>query len=305
MNFNTGWQIIEEIGQGGQGKVYNVIDYQKFINTFGSVPGTIESLANTSIVGESNLKFIDKFGEAIMDFVKWHDPNNHGALKVLHQPEDAKEFDRAKERIKREIEAMASLDHPNLLKILDADGESKWFVSQYYARGTLATNLDLFRGNISKALNAFRPLVEAVSLIHESNKIHRDIKPQNVFLGSSDNLILGDFGLIFFQDEEHTRMSDTFENVGSTDWMPPWAYRAKTKIEDIRSTFDVFCLGKVLWAMISGQPFLRFWDFRDDEFDLELMFPENRFMRLVNNLLSKCVVRREENCIFKDAEMFL
>src|SRR3972149_4165240 len=168
-------------------------------------------------------EFIEKFGEIVLDFVRRDYPNNQGALKILHQPKDARDFERAKERIEREIEAMTNLSHPNLLKILDADDDSKWFVSQYHFRGTLANNLNLFQGNISSALKAFRPLVEGVSLIHEKGYIHRDIKPQNIFLVSSDNLILGDFGIVFFQDPQHTRISDTYENVGSRDWMPGWA----------------------------------------------------------------------------------
>ncbi|MDA2920770.1 protein kinase, partial [Desulfobacterota bacterium AH_259_B03_O07] len=297
MDFNIRWKKIEEVGQGGQGKVFRVIDRQKFTNA-DNIKSAIENLERSS-----EERFRDKFGEAIIDFVRRYDPTNQGALKILHEPEVPSDSELAAERIRREIEAMKNLSHPNLLKILDVDDESKWYVSQYYSRGTLANNLNLFQGKILKALNAFSSLVEAVSLIHESNKIHRDIKPQNIFLDTSGNLILGDFGLVFFTDEEHSRISERYENVGSRDWMPPWGYGAR--IEDLRPSFDLFCLGKVLWSMISGRSFLRLWDFMDDEFNLELKFPENRFMRLVNNLLSRCVVRREENCIFKDAEMFL
>lgn len=297
MEYTTRWEKIKEeaIGQGGQSKVYEVIDKQKFITTFGSIPSIIQSLADRNIGGDTHLKFIDKFSGAIMDFVKWHDPNNHGALKVLHQPEDARDFERAAARIKREIEAMANLDHPNLLKILDKDDEAKWFVSQFYSRGTLGNKLNLFKGSISKALNAFRPLVEAVSLIHNSNKIHRDIKPQNIFLDSEDNLILGDFGIVFFKGPEHTRISDTFENVGSRDWMPGWAQRVR--IEDVNPSFDIYGLGKVLWSMISGTSFLRLWYFDRPEFNLEIIFPKNRFMKLINRLFSKCIVEDEGQCI--------
>jgi len=45
-------------------------------------------------------------------------------------------------------------------------------------------------GNFVGALRAFRPLVEGVAKIHENGYVHRDIKPQNVFLSSEDELIL-------------------------------------------------------------------------------------------------------------------
>jgi len=303
MDYNTRWEKIDEepIGQGGQGEVFKVIDKQKFINTIGRIPSTIEILADTRMrsIHERN---IDEFGKAVLDFIRKDDPNNQGALKILHKPEDARDFERAKERISDEIKAMASLSHPNLLEILDVDDESKWFVSQFYPRGTLAKNLNLFKGNILKALDSFRPLVEAVSVIHQQGYIHRDIKPKNIFLDSSESLILGDFGIVFFTDTEHTRISDTYENVGSRDWMPFWA---TGRIEDANPSFDLYCLGKVLWSMISGRTFLRGWYINHNDFNLELMFPENRFMRLVNNLLSKCVVEHENQCIIENAELYL
>jgi serine/threonine protein kinase len=102
---------------------------------------------------------------------------------------------------------MSDILHPNLLKILDADPDAKWFVSQFHPNGTLVENQHQFVGNFSKALRAFRPLVEGVSELHKHGRVHRDIKPQNVFFDAADNLILGDFGLVFFTDADHTRLS--------------------------------------------------------------------------------------------------
>ena len=149
------------------------------------------------------------------------DPSYHGALKVLHQPEDARNAATAQERIQREIEAMATIVHPNLLTILEADPDAEWFVSQFHPHGTLAENQHRFAGKFVEALRAFRPLVEGVAELHKQGIVHRDIKPQNVFLDAAGRLILGDFGLVFFTDERHTRISGTIENVGSRDWMPP------------------------------------------------------------------------------------
>jgi serine/threonine protein kinase len=196
---------------------------------------------------------------------------------------------------------MSELNHPNLLKILDYDLEKKWFVSQFYSKGTLNKN-PLFVGEFPRALKAFRPLVEGVSRIHGKKMVHRDIKPQNVFIDHDNNLILGDFGLVFFADEVHTRISDTFENVGSRDWMPGWAYGMK--VEDVTPCFDVFSLGKVLWSMISGRPILRLWYVDKEQFNLEKMFPRNKFMSMANRLLKKCVVEEEKDCLL-DAKALL
>lgn len=190
---------------------------------------------------------------------------------------------------------MSKVSHPNLLKILDYDPDSKWFVSEFHPKGRLIDYKDMFTGNFVISMRAFRPLVEGVSQLHKDDLVHRDIKPENVFIDSKDNLVLGDFGLVFFSDEQHTRVSGTFENVGSRDWMPAWAMGMR--IEDIKPTFDVFCLGKLLWAMVSNTPILRLWYFDQPQFNLESMFPNAPSIKLANLLFKKCIVENEKDCL--------
>jgi serine/threonine protein kinase len=248
-----------------------------------------------SIPVEKQREYQEKFGHAIIRLVEAEDPSHHGALKVLHEPRDARGPALAHERILREIGAMSVLKHPNLLQVIDQDLDGKWFVSQFYPRGTLQNNKQRFTGNFVGALRAFRGLVEGVCLVHEKGFVHRDIKPQNIFLDSEGNLVLGDFGLVFFTDPQHTRLSDTWENVGSRDWMPAWAMGMK--IEDIRPSFDVFCLGKVLWAMVSDTPVLQLWYFDREPFNLEQKFPRAPHMKLAKRLFSKCIVENEKDCL--------
>lgn len=299
MDYTKRWDVIEEIGSGGQGKVYRVVDKQIFDvkgNIYPSIEKSIRILsASVMLPEDERLKSLDSFKKAIIDIIKMEDLSFHGALKVLHKPQEARDFTLAKDRIKREIEAMADNSHRSLLKILDVDKDSEWFVSKFYPNGTLDSNLDKFKGEPLKALKAFRPLVEGVAELHKRKIVHRDIKPHNVFLNSDGNLILGDFGLIFFNDNRHTRISHTLENVGSRDWMPAWAMGIR--IDDIKPSFDVFSLGKLLWSMISGEPFLNLWYFERNRLNLEEKFPNDKSMRLVNMLLKKCVVEEEKNCL--------
>jgi serine/threonine protein kinase len=57
--------------------------------------------------------------------------------------------------------------------------------------------LNLYQGNVSAALSAFRTLVDGVVEVHAYNVIHRDIKPANVFVAESGQLVLGDSVLSF------------------------------------------------------------------------------------------------------------
>jgi serine/threonine protein kinase len=303
MGHINNWEKIgEQIGEGGQGKVFRVLDRKKFhtntkinnliINTF-SLPKRDKTL---------NDQDVEIFKKCISEIIKRHDQTNYCALKELHQSKDTRDANLAEERIKREIEAMSKVSHPNILKIIDFDPDGKWFVSKYYPKGPLTNHVDLFIGNFIKALKSFRPLVEGVSLIHKKNLVHRDIKPKNIFVDDENNLIIGDFGIVFFNDDKHTRISHTFENVGTRDYMAPWAQGIR--IEEIKPTFDVFSLGKVLWSMISGKPVLPLWYFKKNENDLEKIFPNTSYINLINPLLEKCIVENEKDCL-QDAEKLL
>lgn len=301
MDYRVRWEVLEELGSGGQGKVYRVRDLSLFEGPPGSERIRRAILAFAAVGGETQ-KIFDQFYPAIQDMLRMDDPLCHGALKELHQPADARDAALAQERIRREIQAMKAISHPNLLKILDADPDGGWFISQFHPKGTLQDHSLRYTGNLPAALKALRPLVEGVAELHRHGYVHRDIKPPNVFISADDNLVLGDFGLVAFEDPEHTRISATWENVGSRDWMPAWAQTLRA--EEIRPNFDVFSLGKVLWAMVSDTPKLPFWYFHKPAYDLAQKFPEAPHIALVNPLLSKCVVENKEDCL-QDAGVLL
>ncbi|MCZ6864842.1 MAG: protein kinase family protein [Candidatus Dadabacteria bacterium] len=301
MQYEERWEKLKEIGSGGQGSVSLVRNKTKFATSLMKFQQSME-LMSRHHSDEHKQKGYQDFLNLIYEF-KNEEQGYLGALKVLHTPNESRNYDSAEKRIKDEIQAMKDVTHPNLIDVVDADTNEKWFVSRYYSNGTLTDKSHLYTGNLKKALLAIRPLVEGVASLHNNGILHRDIKPDNIFLSDNNELILGDFGLVFFNDVEHTRISDTFENVGSTDWMPAWASRIR--IEDINPSFDVYSLGKTLWSMVSDSPVLRLWYFNEDEFNLENKFPNTKYMQLVNELLSKCVVEKEEACELQNADQLL
>jgi serine/threonine protein kinase len=141
------------------------------------------------------------------------------------------------------------------------------------------------------ALVAFRPIVEAVSTLYEKGFIHRDIKPDNIFIADDDQLILGDLGLVINPSAADPGQTDTYENVGRRDRMPGWAFGMR--MDDVKPKFDVFSLAKVLWSMISGKQFLRLCYHHDPQFELERLFPDNPSMGWAGRILDKCSVEHE------------
>jgi serine/threonine protein kinase len=295
LDYTKNWLIVGELDGGGQGKVYRVIPKEMGNTVDMKIIQAIKEISNPNASDDHRKPHYQTLRENLVALIERENPANQRALKVLHKPQDARDAELADVRIRREIKAMAEIRHPNLLKILDYDVNLKWYVSEYFPRGSVCKNREIFAGNFAAALRAFRPLVHGLSELHKKKLVHRDIKPENVFLDSKNNLILGDFGLVFFMDDDKARLSHTLENVGSRDWMPAWAQGVR--IEEIKPTFDVFSLGKLLWYLLSGKPKLRLWYFQDPEFNVENLFPEDRFIRLANPLFSRCIVEREDNCL--------
>jgi serine/threonine protein kinase len=293
MNDSEKWERLDELGSGGQGKVYLVSRINKGIET-----QTVKALINTTTQAADinmRLSHFKEYRKGLSDLLKDDDIKNHGALKILHKPDDARDANLAKDRIKREIEAMAKISHPNLLKIIEYDDNYEWFVSEYHPNGSLSKFQNRFKGDLLGAIKALKPIIEGVAKLHAEGYVHRDIKPQNIFCNKQNDLVLGDFGLIYFQDNEHTRISHSYENVGSRDWMPGWAY--SLRIDEVRPAFDVFSLGKILWSMVSGKQLLVLWYYDNDENNLVKLFPKKPEMKYANELFKKCIVENENNCL--------
>ena len=267
------WESVKELGEGGQGKVYLSRDTKKTGDREQRLADIKQSVASLSTAQhyETQRKTAEALVEAIsLLSPNTVDPSSLGALKVLHKPKQENGYDKALERMRQEVAILQQLDHPNILRILDHSVEERWFVGEYHAKGTLWDHKERFKGDMLGALTAFKPLVEAVVELHKANRVHRDIKPHNVFIAADGRLVLGDFGIVFFDDPDHTRVTDTYENVGSRDWMPMWA--TGMRIENTRPTFDVFGLGKLLWAMLSGRSLLPLWYHHRRAYELEEMF---------------------------------
>lgn len=297
MNYERRWKIVQELGAGGQGTVHLVHDLHgtKEMQVTSDILDAFKRLGPHISSDVARREGAQKIREAILEVVNAEAVDYRGALKVLHKPEHARDPERAAQRLRREIKAMSEASHNHLLRILDSDLEELWYVSEYHARGSMGDPPGLFKGDFLAALQALRPLVEGVATLHAAGLIHRDIKPDNVFLSAEGDLVLGDFGLVFFMHDIDARLSATFDNVGSSAWMPPWAMLRR--VEEIKPTFDVFSLGKLLWSMVSGQPTLPFWYFEKPQFNVEKLFPDCALMRFANPLFRKCIVEEEDDCL--------
>ncbi|MBI2862613.1 MAG: protein kinase [Chloroflexi bacterium] len=291
------WEVIRSLGMGGQGQVYLVADTSgreqtgERIARLKKAIGTLGSAQTQDTHQQAGESLVGVIVEIAADTA-----TPLAALKELLPLEEAATQDEktAIERMKTELSILNSVEHPALIRVLDENLDNRWFVMKYFSNGTLGDRLDEYKGLVLNSLRAFRPIVDAVAALHKAGVVHRDIKPDNVFTLPSGHLVLGDCGLAI-KLEHSDRITETFENVGSRDWMPGWAMGMR--LANVKPNFDIFSLGKMLWSMISGRAKLQLWYHRKPQFDLAAMFPGNESIPFAQTILDKTVVEEPDDCL--------
>ncbi len=195
-----------------------------------------------------------------------------------------------RERFGREVRACMALNHPNILRI-NAYGEAKgkpFLVSEYCSGGSLSDQKKPLGGPL-EILSMFKTICEGVMFAHTNNIVHRDIKPDNIFLRSDGTPVLGDFGICYI-DEDGACLTATEEVVGSRWYCAPELQNGRVDNMTSPTAADVYSLGKVLyWMMSNGRIFSR-EEHRTDAF----LLGKNRFgspeYELVHQLLDKMIV---------------
>ncbi len=169
------------------------------------------------------------------------------AVKVLlPQQADRAEF---RERFNREAKAVAQLNHPNILPIIDYGqvNDLTYIVMKYVSGGTLA---DRLKSPIDLAATArlIRQIAAALDHAHQRGIIHRDIKPSNVLLDEGEWVQLADYGLAkLLQGDQSLTISGL--SMGTPAYLSP--EQGQGLPLDHRS--DIYSLGVVLYEMITGR----------------------------------------------------
>ncbi|MFP4321289.1 MAG: protein kinase domain-containing protein [Anaerolineales bacterium] len=168
------------------------------------------------------------------------------ALKVLKGQPSAESM----QRFAREGQALRQLDHPNIVKFLDAfeDDGQQVLVLEYVPGGSLRQLLSQ-QGplGVEQTLRISLELADALSRAHLLHIIHRDIKPANILLAADGTPRLTDFGIAYMADSP--RMTDTGATVGTIGYLSPEACRGET----LGPAADIWSFGIVLWEMLTGQ----------------------------------------------------
>jgi formylglycine-generating enzyme required for sulfatase activity len=201
-------------------------------------------------------KIVRKLGQGGMGVVFLAEHLRMGrrvALKVL--PPVAMGNDNSLERFHREVRALATLSHPNIITAFDAD-EARglhFFVMEYIEGEDLAA-LVRRRGAlpVSQALHYLMQAASGLEYAHRKGLVHRDVKPSNMLVDGEGRVKLLDLGLArLTEHQEGTGRDLTGSGVfGTPEYMAPeQAERAKSA--DARS--DIYSLGATLFHLLTGR----------------------------------------------------
>jgi eukaryotic-like serine/threonine-protein kinase len=156
-------------------------------------------------------------------------------------------------RFLAEAEAVARLQHPNVVRIHhigEADG-LPFFELEYVDGGSLDQRLDGGPWPAKRAATLIEALARGVAEAHRLGIVHRDLKPGNVLLAADDTPKVTDFGLAksLAADSGLTR---TDSIMGSPSYMAP--EQAEGKAKEVGLLADVYALGAILYELLTGRP---------------------------------------------------
>src|ERR1700691_6299386 len=170
------------------------------------------------------------------------------AIKLMNREVGA-DSDRL-ERFRREARAVAQLNHPHVVGVIDAgeDAGRTYIVFEYVEGETLKERIRrMGRLPITEAVAYSIEIARALGAAHARHIVHRDVKPQNVLIDEEGSAKVTDFGIARTLDEEGLTADGRV--LGTTDYVSP----EQALGQHVNGQSDLYSLGVVLYEMLTGE----------------------------------------------------
>ena len=193
----------------------------------------------TELVGHGGMSSVYKAHDSLLE--------RNVALKVLHEQYNA-DADFV-ERFKREARAVAQLQHPNIVTVIDrGEEEGRQYIVFEYIDGENLKELVVRKGrlDVREALEIAVEVARGLAFAHERGLVHRDVKPQNVLLNGDGRAKVTDFGIARSLDVEG--MTSAGMVLGTSNYIAP----EQASGQPVDAHTDVYSLGAVLYEMLTG-----------------------------------------------------
>lgn len=195
------------------------------------------------------LEVIGTGGMSVVYKARCHRLNRLVAIKILK--DDYFQDDDFRRRFHAESQAVAMLNHPNIVSVYDVstDGDADYIVMELVDGITLKQYMERRGGylNWKETLHFAMQIGRALEHAHNQGIVHRDIKPHNVMILKNGSAKVTDFGIARVMSSQNTL---TKEALGSVHYISP--EQAKGGRVDSRS--DIYSLGVVMYEMLTGRP---------------------------------------------------
>ncbi|MCW2984220.1 MAG: serine/threonine protein kinase [Conexibacter sp.] len=169
------------------------------------------------------------------------------AIKLMHR-EIASDSDQL-ERFRREARAVAQLNHPHIVTVIDAgeDDNTPYIVFEYVEGETLKDRIRRHgRLPIQESIAYAIEIARALGVAHDRGIVHRDVKPQNVLVDEEGSAKVTDFGIARTLDQEGLTADGRV--LGTTDYVSP----EQALGHAVTGQSDLYSLGIVLFEMLTG-----------------------------------------------------
>jgi beta-lactam-binding protein with PASTA domain/predicted Ser/Thr protein kinase len=162
-------------------------------------------------------------------------------------------------RFRREAQAAAGLNHPQIVSVYDTGEEmapdgshvQPYIVMEYVRGRTLREVLNDGRKLLpERALEIVSGVLSALDYSHRNGIVHRDIKPGNVMLTPSGDVKVMDFGIARAMSQATSTMTQTSAVVGTAQYLSPEQARGET----VDSRSDIYSTGCLLFELLTGRP---------------------------------------------------
>ncbi|MBA2270626.1 MAG: protein kinase [Chthoniobacterales bacterium] len=158
------------------------------------------------------------------------------------------------QRFRREAEAAASLDHPNILPIYEVSETEEglpFFSMKLATGGSLREVGPSLRDDPNECVRLMAKVARAVAHAHAAGILHRDLQPGNILLDARAEPMVSDFGLAKWIDES-SNLTRTLTTFGTPGYIAP--EQAEGPAAAVTEAADIYSLGAILFGLLTGRP---------------------------------------------------
>ena len=203
------------------------------------------------IDGYEIIREIHRGGQGVVCQARQHATNRHVALKLL--PHQFAEASGSVLRFEREARAAARLDHPNVVRVYSGGTAGDLhYIAFEYVDGVSLDRLIRNRIRLPEPLivEIALSVAQALSHAHDSDVLHRDVKPGNILISRAGEVKLTDFGLAKYQAKQQSFQTTEGRVFGTPAFMSPEQTNSARAV-DVRS--DLYSLGCVVYNLATGR----------------------------------------------------